>query len=1065
MRSHSPWWLALVVLTVGPALSAQDTAPDPWRQKAVRHQRSAVSGAGMAPEHLARLSARLIERAAAAGQMAAGKRARLAPTTAPIPSGWRLRRRPGQQTPSFIEAPGPGVGTAARRAGPAPQTGALQTVTLKTGAPPTAMALELLAAHPHVFGLQTPRDELRHLETVRTRDGRLRVRFGRREQGLPVWGEDLTVHLDAGGELLAFNGVYSASTAMSGAVVVSADSAVGAATRDLARHQRLTELSPELRELLQYDGPTAELLLQRRADGTYADDKYHPVWRVGVRPNARDHWIYAIDARSGAVIERYNATPWQIRQVTTNAPDLHGTLRQVHALALADSFVLIDGSRPMFATTQPDIVGSPRGALTTLTAGNQDLTRTARIQHVISADNTWADAVAVSAHTNAGTVFDYFLQTHGRLSIDGVGGSMYSIIHVTDGNQPMDNAFWSGTFIAYGDGNQAFQPLAAGLDVAAHEMSHGVIQHTVNLEYRNHSGALNESFADVFGVMVDRDDWQLGEDVVQSTVFFPSGALRDMQDPHNGSQPGGSSWQPAHMDEFRELPLSVDNGGVHVNSGIPNRACFLLAQALGRDKTEQIYYHILDARLISQRGNFVDMRNAARQAAGELYGAQEVAAVEAAFDSVGIVDGGGYEAPAGRVPLPGEELILVVAAQSNDRGLYLVKPDLQSDDDISLLTSTPVLDQTGNSVTVAADGSFVLFIDADNNLRAINIDGSEESVLSTTGDWGSISLSPDSRHLAATTVSADGSIVLLDLEVAEQSRVISLTRPTTQEGVSTGIVLFADALDWDPSGEFLLYDAFNAIPQASGDSLSFWDVNLLEPDKGFIVPLLPPQRQGVQLGNPTVARTSGRHVVIDRFDSEADSNEIWVYDLVTGRSGRIVGTGAAIGFPTFSPDDSELAYERRDRFGRTVVHRIGLSDDRLQPAGDERLFLVGAQIPNWFVLADEDTPTSVEATQDGPTPTASALLGNYPNPFNPATVIRFQLEAGGMADLSVYDVRGALVAHLVRQELDQGVHEVRWNGHDQAGRPAASGVYFARLRVTDPVGTQFGETRRMMLVR
>ena len=156
------------------------------------------------------------------------------------------------------------------------------------------------------------------------------------------------------------------------------------------------------------------------------------------------------------------------------------------------------------------------------------------------------------------------------------------------------------------------------------------------------------------------------------------------------------------------------------------------------------------------------------------------------------------------------------------------------------------------------------------------------------------------------------------------------------------VVLFADALDWDPVGEFLLYDAFNAIPKVTGDSLSFWDVNLLEPDKGFIVPLLPPQAEGVQLGNPTIARTSGRLVVFDHFDSRVDSNQVWVYDLVTGDAGAIVSTGSAIGFPTFSPDDSELAYQRRDNLGRTVVARIQLDDSRLQATGEARDFLRGA---------------------------------------------------------------------------------------------------------------------------
>ncbi|MBQ39130.1 MAG: hypothetical protein CME04_22305, partial [Gemmatimonadaceae bacterium] len=502
-----------------------------------------------------------------------------------------------------------------------------------------------------------------------------------------------------------------------------------------------------------------------------------------------------------------------------------------------------------------------------------------------------------------------------------------------------------------------------------------------------------------------------------------------------------------------------------LNSGIPNRACFLIAEAIGRERTERIYYHILASRLINQRGNFVDMRNAAIQAATELYGADEVAAVEAAFAAVGIVGDEGYQPPERRVPVPGEEWILVVSAQSGDRGLYLVKPDLQSNDDIVLLTPTPVYDRTGNSVTVAADGSFVLFVDAANNLRVINVDGTDETVLSSTREWASISLSPDGRQLAATTVFEDGTIVLFDFENPEQSRTIELKRPTTQQGVTTSVVLFADALDWDPSGEFLIYDAFNAIPTATGDSLSFWDVNLLEPDKGFIVPLLPPQAEGVQLGNPTIARASGRHVVFDRFDSSVDSNEVWVFDLVTGDAGAIVSTGPAIAFPTFSADDSELVYERRDRTGRTVVARIALDESRLQAAGDEREFLVGAQIPNWLVIAEEppDPATSVE--EGGATPATFELLGAHPNPFNPATTIRFQLATAAMVELSIFDVRGTQVAQLIRGDRPAGQHAVIWGGRDDGGREAASGVYLVRLRVRAAGGRVQDRTHRMTLIR
>lgn len=219
--------------------------------------------------------------------------------------------------------------------------------------------------------------------------------------------------------------------------------------------------------------------------------------------------------------------------------------------------------------------------------------------------------MSVSAHSNIGIVFDYFYNTFGRRAIDNQGSTIMSLIHVTENGRPMDNAYWNGAFMLYGDGNIGYKALAGGLDVAAHEMAHGITQHTVGLEYKFQSGALNESISDVFGAMVDRSDWLLGEDIVQ-TAYYPSDALRDMENPHNGGTSRNDHyWQPASMSEYVELDISEDNGGVHTNSGIPNHACYLIGHAIGKDKTEQIYYRILDARYLNTQSNFVDMRLAA----------------------------------------------------------------------------------------------------------------------------------------------------------------------------------------------------------------------------------------------------------------------------------------------------------------------------------------------------------------------------------------------------------------------------------------------------------------------
>ena len=472
-----------------------------------------------------------------------------------------------------------------------------------------------ISDNPALFRIREPR---RELDAVATLDGPLgnqHVCFRQTYQGLPLWAHDLVVHL-RGGEPYAFNGRYSPTPAAirNLSPTVTANGAAEIVASHLDERTTLNRIPDDMRDLLDYDGPVAEL-------GIWIDpDTQDPLlsWHLVMRPNWRERWYYVVAANDGTVLDFYNGTVFD-GPAMGRGVDVAGQTRTINTYEVDDSFFMIDASRATFATEQPNLLNDPRGAIWTLDARSNDLSSDASVFHVLSSDNSWDDPVAVSAHHHTGRAFQYFFDVHGRRGIDGRGGTVISIVHVTEDDQPMDNAFWNGVFTAYGDGDVGFRPFAAALDVVAHEMTHGIIERTVNLEYRFQSGALNESFADVFGAMVDRDDWTLAEDIANQSVFA-SGVLRDMEDPHNGSEADEFTWQPAHMDEFLKLEITEDNGGVHINSGIPNRACFLIADVLGREKTEQIYYRILDARYLNSRSNFVDLRLAALRAAADLFG-------------------------------------------------------------------------------------------------------------------------------------------------------------------------------------------------------------------------------------------------------------------------------------------------------------------------------------------------------------------------------------------------------------------------------------------------------------
>ncbi|MCK4305034.1 MAG: M4 family metallopeptidase, partial [Candidatus Eisenbacteria sp.] len=232
-------------------------------------------------------------------------------------------------------------------------------------------------------------------------------------------------------------------------------------------------------------------------------------------------------------------------------------------------------------------------------------------------DGPTGDQDVDNAHDFAGETYDYYWNTHNRDSYDDQGATPISTANY--GYSYM-NAFWNGEQVVYGDGFPV-------KDIVAHEWTHAVTEHSAELEYRWQSGALNESFSDIFGAMVDRDDWLMGEDLPPD-VLAGREAIRDLSDPPRFGQPD-------HTDDWVET--CSDNEGVHTNNGIPNKAFYNIATAIGKDKAEQIFYRTLTVYL-DTGSSLEDARAAALQSAEDLYGSgsAEYTAVQDGFNAVGL---------------------------------------------------------------------------------------------------------------------------------------------------------------------------------------------------------------------------------------------------------------------------------------------------------------------------------------------------------------------------------------------------------------------------------------------
>jgi hypothetical protein len=256
--------------------------------------------------------------------------------------------------------------------------------------------------------------------------------------------------------------------------------------------------------------------------------------------------------------------------------------------------------------------------------------------------------MGVGVHWASELTYDYFLENFGRNSYDDDGAAIISYADWKEGDK-QNNAFWSGTFAGYGAGDGEVYGSWGAIDVVGHEISHGVTRHSARLVYQGESGALNESFSDIFGTAVefyaegrDEGDWLTGED-----IFKDFGALRSLKKPKTLSDPDtylGKYWFDTESDH--------DNGGVHTNSGVQNHWFYLLTEGGSGENDDGVAYQVAgigldDAAAVAYRNlthyllpdsRYIDAATYSIHAAEDLFGedSQQSLSVRAAWEAVGI---------------------------------------------------------------------------------------------------------------------------------------------------------------------------------------------------------------------------------------------------------------------------------------------------------------------------------------------------------------------------------------------------------------------------------------------
>jgi len=850
--------------------------------------------------------------------------------------------------------------------------------------------IEYLSALQQALDISDPASEFEIVKSEYDEVGMQHIKLVQKYKGVPVYGGEIYLHKRAG-SINLFNGNSFPTPKINSVVPVIAESFAGeSASKDLTQHTSYRDLLPAEKTFLSYNGPQAELVVYHK-NAVAGSEKL--TWHITIRPNFIERWEYFVDAQSGEIIHFYNNTQSD-GDVTATGTDLNGVSRSFHTYLQAGKYYMLDVSRPMFNAQNES------GVIATYDANNTSYGDNFAASLVTSTNNSWLPT-AVSAHYSATVTYEYYKNIHAWNSINNQGASIPMIINVTDedGNS-MENAFWNGVAAYFGNGGSTFKPLAGGLDVGAHELGHAVVGNSANLEYQYQSGAINESFADISGAMLDRGDWQIGEDVVKSTAAgFPTGALRDMSDPHNGGTGLNSpSWQPAHMNEI--YTGSEDNGGVHINSGIPNKAYYLYATKVTREKAEKVFYRAL-FNYLTRSSQFIDLRLSVIQAAKDLYGNSSVEVTEAAnaFNQVGITDGSATDVETQLPGNPGSDFILSLNIDPEYSGtLYRTSTSG---------TAFTVLSQTAvnSRPSVIDDGSNAIFIAGDNTIHAVSLESPyDESEIQGESIWGNVAVSKEGNMIAAVTTEQDSAIWVYSYQRSEWAR-FHLFNPGTQTGIQTDNVLYADALEWTYDGQYIMYDAYNQFNNNSGQPTDYWDVSFIKVwdnetgnwADGSIFKMFTNLPEGVSIGNPSFAKNSPYIAAFDYIDNSVNEVTILAVNLETGDVGEVYNNGDMLGYPNYSKNDDKIIFNASTGID-DVVGVISMQPDKLNPTGDATSLIPGAKWGVWYTQGIRTVGLNDF--------TEKSQIQVYPNPTSGKAVVDLSglNEEGGLIEL--FDISG-----------------------------------------------------------
>jgi len=729
---------------------------------------------------------------------------------------------------------------------------------------------------------------------------------------------------------------------------------------------------------------------------------------------------------------------------------------------------------------------------------NPDLNSFDQAVDFIDDDNNFTepyDQAGVSVHWGLEGTYDYYLTKHGRDSYDGAGGIIKAYAHAGNG---WFNAQWLSSllYMRFGDGNGNNTPLVS-IDVIGHEFTHGVDQFSSNLTYQDESGALDESFCDIFGTLVEfylegtDGDWLIGEDF---------GAIRSMENPNLFGDPDtyfGDGWAPLG---------GGDNGGVHTNSGVQNFWFYLLTEGgsgindngdeydvvgIGLDDAADVSYRNRTVYLTSESGYF-DAHLGSLNAAADLFStsSQQYASVAEAWDAVGVYypfieqtvgvspDPVNFEAQVNSNP----DTIKVVI--SNFGLQPLIVDDIQVSGTHFEITFSPPMPieltdlQDNFTISIAFTPTDIGTVNETMSIFSNDPVNPNKSV-PLNGIGYEINEAFTGILYSSTGTQEDGKMITVnrnngagnELGLSNFDELNSLTiDPVTNVlyGISSGSfeaeLVRVNATEGDAWSLYTL-DLGNMVGIGftstgtlygvlqSGD---IYTIDLTDGSYGFVV------TADRQLASMEIDPMTGVMYVAPRIVLGAGKDRIYIVNKLTGETTLIGETGFGVTTNDMAFDENGVMY---GVIGGTNEEGQLITISTTDGAGS---LVGGIGFQNVLGLGYAINGIVISVTPDDDKnflPQEFALSQNYPNPFNPSTSIKYSVPVDANVTLTIYNLLGQVVTTLVNEDVSAGNYSTVWNGADGNGFQVSSGIYFYEMKANGNNGTPYSQTKKMILLK